>query len=145
MLKQWVLVVLAVIFLMVFVLSLVPFFVNAEAFRPTIESQLSSALGREVTMGRLTFAIMAGSLDADDISIADDPEFSAVPFIQAKKLNVGVEDSADRVSSPGAHHEAEHRHSLHSTNPERQREVEFLQHRGSPAQAKPNSRVPCPI
>ena len=42
-------------------------------------------------MGHMTFAIMAGSLDADDISIADDPEFSNVPFIQAKKLNVGVE------------------------------------------------------
>ena len=91
MLKQWVLVVLAVIFLIVFVLSLVPFFVNAEAFRPTIEGQLSSALGREVTVGHLTFAIMAGSLDADDISVADDPNFSAIPFIQAKKLNVGVE------------------------------------------------------
>ncbi len=91
MLKQWVLVVLAVIFLMVFVLSLVPFVVNAEAFRSTIESELSSALGREVTMGHMTFAIMAGSLDADDLSIADDPEFSNVPFIQAKKLNVGVE------------------------------------------------------
>ena len=91
MLKQWVLVVAAVIFLILFVLSLVPFFVNAEAFRPAIESQLSSALGREVTVGNLTFAIMAGSLDAEDISIADDPQYSAVPFIQAKKLNVGVE------------------------------------------------------
>ncbi len=91
MLKQWVLIVLAVIFLIVFVLSLVPFFVNAEALRPAIESQLSSALGREVTVGKLTFSIMAGSLDAEDISIADDPQYSAVPFIQAKKLNVGVE------------------------------------------------------
>src|ERR1700760_2280627 len=91
MLKQWVLVVLAVFFLIVFVLSLVPFVVNAEAFRSTIESQLSNALGREVTMGHMTFAIMAGSLDAEDLSIADDPQFSNVPFLQAKKLNVGVE------------------------------------------------------
>ena len=91
MLKQWVLVVAAVVFLLLFVLSLVPFFVNAESFRPTIESQLSSALGRQVTVGSLTFSIMAGSLDAEDISIADDPKYSAVPFIQAKKLNVGVE------------------------------------------------------
>ncbi|WP_348260742.1 AsmA family protein [Telmatobacter sp. DSM 110680] len=91
MLKQWVLVVAAVVFLLLFVISLVPFFVNAESFRPTIESQLSSALGRQVTVGSLTFSIMAGSLDAEDISIADDPNYSAVPFIQAKKLNVGVE------------------------------------------------------
>jgi AsmA protein len=90
MLKQWVLVVAAVVFLILFMLSLVPFFVNAETFRPTIQSQLSSALGREVTLGHLTFEILAGSLDAEDISISDDPQYSAVPFIQAKKLNVGV-------------------------------------------------------
>jgi AsmA protein len=91
MLKQWVLVVAAVVFLVLFMISLVPFFVNAESFKPTIESQLSSSLGREVTVGQLTFSIMAGSLEADDISIADDPHYSAVPFIQAKKLSVGVE------------------------------------------------------
>ena len=51
---------------------------------------MSSALGREVTLGHLTFSIMAGTLVADDISIADDPAFSAVPFVQAKKLDVGV-------------------------------------------------------
>ncbi len=90
MLKQWVLVVAAVGFLVLFVLSLVPFFVNAEALRPTVENQLSSALGREVTLGHLTFSIMAGTLVADDISIADDPAFSAVPFVQAKRLDVGV-------------------------------------------------------
>ncbi len=90
MLKQWVLVVAAVIFLILFVLSLVPFFVNADSFRPAIESQLSSALGREVTVGSLTFSIMARSLDADDISISDDPKYSAVPFIQARRLNIGV-------------------------------------------------------
>ena len=91
MIKQWVLVVAAVVFLILFVISLVPFFVNAEALRPTIESQLSTALGRDVTVGKITFSIMAGSLDAEEISIADDPQYSAVPFIQAKKLNVGVE------------------------------------------------------
>ncbi len=90
MLKQWVLVVAAVVFLILFVLSLVPFFVNAESFKPAIESQLSSALGREVTVGSITFSIMAGSLDADDISISDDPKYSAVPFIQARKVNIGV-------------------------------------------------------
>ena len=89
--KTWVLVVAGIVFLILFVVFLIPFFVNAETFRPTIESQLSSALGREVTLGKLTFSIMAGSLDAEDISIADDPRYSSVPFLQAKKLNLGVE------------------------------------------------------
>ena len=128
MLKQWVLAVAAVAVLAVFILSLVPFFVNAEAFRPTIESQLSSALGREVTMGHITFAILAGSLDAEDIFIADDPEFSSIPFIQAKKLNVGVEVLPIVFHHTSAYHEAQHRHPIHSTYPERGRKVEFLQH-----------------
>jgi AsmA protein len=81
-------VVLAVLLLAIVV---VPFFVNADTFRPTVESQLSAALGRTVTLGRLTSSLLGGTLVADDIAIADDPKFSSVPFIQAKKLDVGVE------------------------------------------------------
>ncbi|MGA8088424.1 MAG: AsmA family protein [Terracidiphilus sp.] len=88
--KEWALPAAAVVLLMIFVVTLVPVFVNADAFRPTVESQLSSALGREVTMGRLTLSILAGNLVADDIAIADDPAYSALPFIQAKRLDVGV-------------------------------------------------------
>src|SRR5579863_2295696 len=88
--KQWALPVAAVVLFMVFVVTLVPVFVNADTFRPTVESQLSSALGRDVTMGRLSLSLLAGNLVADDIAIADDPTFSSVPFIQAKRLDVGV-------------------------------------------------------
>lgn len=88
--KEWALPAAAVVLLMIFIVTLVPVFVNADTFRPTVESQLSSALGREVTMGRLTLSIMAGNLVADEIAIADDPAYSSVPFIQAKRLDVGV-------------------------------------------------------
>ena len=89
--KRWLMIGGVVVGVFLFVILLVPFFVNAETFRPTIENQLSSALGRNVTMGKLSFSVFAGSLIADDIAIADDPAFSRVPFIQAKKLDVGVE------------------------------------------------------
>jgi AsmA protein len=89
--KEWALPAAAVVLLMIFVVTLVPVFVNADTFRPTVETQLSSSFGREVTMGRLTLSILAGNLVADDIAIADDPSFSSVPFIQAKRLDVGVE------------------------------------------------------
>ncbi len=89
--KEWALPVAAVVLLMIFVVTLVPVFVNADTFRPTVESQLSSALGRQVTMGRLTLSILAGNLVADDIAISDDPAYSSVPFIQAKRLDVGIE------------------------------------------------------
>lgn len=89
--KRWLTIGGIVVGVFLFVIILVPFFVNAETFRPTVESQLSSALGRKVAMGKLSFSVLGGSLNAEDITIADDPAFSNVPFIQAKKLDVGVE------------------------------------------------------
>ncbi|HEV2717730.1 MAG TPA: AsmA family protein, partial [Terriglobales bacterium] len=68
-----------------------PFVVNVNSFRPTIESQASSALGRKVTIGNLKLSILTGSVSADDLSIADDPAFGKTPFVTAKALNVGVE------------------------------------------------------
>lgn len=89
--KPWMMIGGVVVAVFLVVILVVPFFVNADTFRPTVESQLSSALGRNVTLGRLSFSLLAGSLVAEDIAIADDPSFSSVPFIQAKKLDVGIE------------------------------------------------------
>jgi len=69
----------------------IPFLVNVNSFRPQIESNLSSALGRPVKVGNLSLSILSGSVQADELSIGDDPKFSSAPFIQAKSLQVGVE------------------------------------------------------
>ena len=87
----WVAIAGVVIAVFLLIIVVVPFFVSADSFRPTVESKLSAALGRTVTIGRLTSSLLGGTLIADDIAIADDPSFSSVPFIQAKKLDVGVE------------------------------------------------------
>ena len=84
-------IVVAVVVLLLLVVLLVPLFINANTFRPTLESQLSDALGRKVTLGSLSFSLFSGSLVADNISIADDPAFSPKPFLQAKSLHIGVE------------------------------------------------------
>jgi AsmA protein len=77
----------------VFILILValPFLINVNAFRPKLESELTTALGRPVKIGNLGLSILSGSVSADDLSIADDPSFSQSPFIRAKSLKVGVE------------------------------------------------------
>lgn len=80
-----------VIAVLVVIIVILPFVVNVNAFRPQIEAQLSSALGRKVSIGNLHLSILTGSVSADDVSISDDPNFSKNPFIQAKKLDVGVE------------------------------------------------------
>ncbi len=80
-----------VVALLIVIAIVVPFLVNVNAFRPQIESSLSSALGRPVKVGNLSLSIFSGSVEADQLSIADDPKFSGAPFIQAKTLRVGVE------------------------------------------------------
>jgi AsmA protein len=89
--RRWVKITAAVAALVIFVAVLVPLLVNADTFRPTLQDQLSRALGRRITLGHLSFSLFSGSLVAQNISIADDPAFSAAPFLQAKSLAIGVE------------------------------------------------------
>jgi AsmA protein len=77
--------------LLIVVAIALPFLVNVNSFRPEIESNLSSALGRPAKVGNLGLSVFSGSVEADQLSIADDPKFSPSPFIQAKSLKVGVE------------------------------------------------------
>ena len=88
--KRWVKAVIAVAVLFIVVFGLIPFFVNADTFRPKIEEELSNSLGRNVTLGHLSFSLITGSLVAENISIADDPAFSSAPFLGAKELRIGI-------------------------------------------------------
>lgn len=80
-----------VVALLIVIAIALPFFVNVNSFRPQIESTLGTALGRPVKVGNLSLSILSGSVEANQLSIADDPKFSSTPFIQAKSLQVGVE------------------------------------------------------
>ena len=73
------------------ILIALPFLINVNSFKPTVESEASTALGRQVTVGNLSLSLLSGSVRADDIAIADDPAFSKAPFVTAKWLKVGVE------------------------------------------------------
>jgi AsmA protein len=79
---------LAVLFLILIVL---PFLIDVDRFRPQLESSASAAFGRQITMGHLSLSILSGRVRADQIAIADDPAFSASPFVTAKSLRIGVE------------------------------------------------------
>lgn len=81
-------VVVAVLLLIVLAL---PLFINANKFKPKLETQLTSALGRKVTIGNISLAIFSGGVTVSDVAIADDPKFSQTPFLTAKELAVGVE------------------------------------------------------
>jgi AsmA protein len=86
-LLKWIAILIAILIILVLVL---PFVINVNTFRPRIESELTNALGRKVTVGKLSLSLWSGSLAADKIEITDDPEFSHTPFVSAEALNVGV-------------------------------------------------------
>jgi AsmA protein len=89
--KRIVKIVAIVVGILIVILIALPFFIDANVFRPRLQSNLSDTLGREVKVGNLSLSLLSGGVKADDISIADDPAFSKAPFVQAKSLKVGVE------------------------------------------------------
>ncbi|HEY2461357.1 MAG TPA: AsmA family protein [Candidatus Acidoferrum sp.] len=84
-------IVLAIVGILILLILVLPFLIPVNQFRPTIEQKASAALARQVHLGNLSFSLLSGSLAADDLSIADDPQFSQSAFLTAKSLKVGVE------------------------------------------------------
>jgi len=84
-------VVAIIIAILIVLVIAIPFFIDANTFKPKLESELTDALGRQVTVGNISLSLLSGGVSADNIAIADDPQFSKSPFVQAKSLKVGVE------------------------------------------------------
>src|SRR5437868_3372857 len=89
--KQYLLIAAGVLALLVVAVLALPFLIDVDQFRPRIEAQLTSSLGRQVRLGHLQWSLIHGDLSAADISIADDRTFSKAPFVRASSLDVGVE------------------------------------------------------
>lgn len=80
-----------VVALLLLVLLSVPFWINANDFRPLLEADLTKALGREVTVGDLKLAVFSGTVSANDLAVADDPIFNRTPFVRANSMNLEIE------------------------------------------------------
>jgi len=88
--KKALIIVGAVIVLLVVIAIAIPLFVDVNKYKPTLETDLSTALGRKVELGNIGLSILSGGVKVDDVSIADDPAFSQTPFLQAKQVTAGV-------------------------------------------------------
>ena len=89
--KRAIRIIAIVVGILIVIAIALPFLVDVNSFRPKLESELTSALGRQVKVGNLSLSIFSGTVSADNISIADDPAFSKNPFVTAKSLKAGVE------------------------------------------------------
>jgi len=70
--------------------SVLLFLIDADQFRPQIESRISAGLGRDVSLGKLRLSLFSGRLSVDDISIMDNPDFDNSPFVTARSFYIGV-------------------------------------------------------
>jgi AsmA protein len=80
-----------VVGIIIVAILVVPLFINVDSFRPEVEKKLSDALGRQVTIGRISASLLSGGAEADNISISDDPAFNKGPFLQASSLQIGLQ------------------------------------------------------
>lgn len=88
--RKWIILAVCAVLLVVG-FFLVQHLLDPDTYRPRIQSALSDALGRRVSLGRLDASLLSGSLVAEGLTIADDPSFSTEPFLSAKALRIGVE------------------------------------------------------
>src|SRR5580700_2468473 len=80
-----------IVVLLLLAVLILPMLVNVNQYRPTIESMMGSALGRKVDIGNISLSVLSGGVSVQDLTIADDPAFSAAPFLKAKAVTIGVE------------------------------------------------------
>ncbi len=88
--KKALIIVGIVIVVLILIVVALPFVVDANRFKPTLETDLTTALGRKVEIGNIGLSILSGGVTVDNVVIADDPAFSNTPFLQAKQLTAGV-------------------------------------------------------
>lgn len=81
----------SVLALILVIVVSIPHFLNADSFRNRIESNLSTSLGRKVTLGKLDLSVFSGSLVAESSTISDDPAFSNQPFLQTGVAKINIE------------------------------------------------------
>jgi AsmA protein len=86
------LITIAIIVVVLIVIAVaLPFFIDANQFKPEVEAEATKALGRQVTVGNLSLSVFSGGVSADNLSVADDPAYGKEPFLTAKSMAIGVE------------------------------------------------------
>src|SRR5882724_8604680 len=76
----------ALVALLILVAAALPFLLDVERYRPSIEQAIAGATGRAVTIGPMRLTLFpAAELTAAGFSIGEDPRFGTEPFLRAKR------------------------------------------------------------
>jgi AsmA protein len=88
--KKLLIIAASVVVLLLLIALVLPSLIDVNKYRPMLESDLTTAMGRKVQIGNIRLSIFSGGASVGDLSIADDPAFSHGSFLTAKELTVGV-------------------------------------------------------
>lgn len=84
--RRGLLIALAIVLLAVFV----PPFITVGLFKKQIQTSMSRALDRQVTIGRTSARVFPPGFVLENVLIADDPNFSAEPMIRAQEVSASL-------------------------------------------------------
>jgi AsmA protein len=81
----------AVVLIVVLALAVLPRFVDINSYHDRIQAELTSKLGRQVTLGQMSLTLFPPKFTVDDATIAEDPTFqSGRPFAKLKSIDIRV-------------------------------------------------------
>ena len=88
--RKLAIIVVVVCFVVVLALAVIPQFLDVNQYRPRIQSELQSRLGRPVSLGNIKLSLLPPSLKVKDVAIGEDPAFGTGAFAKAQELDVRV-------------------------------------------------------
>jgi uncharacterized protein involved in outer membrane biogenesis len=84
--KWWV--VIIVVLVVVAGLIAAPYLINVDTYRGVVESKLSQAIGRQVSLNDLRLSVAPLAIESKDVRISDDPSFRKDDFVQIQSLRL---------------------------------------------------------
>ena len=83
--------VVAFIVLLAVVMLLLPYLIDVNQYRGTIQTQLQNRLHRPVQFGAMSLGVFPLRVEVKDVSIGEDPRYhSTVPFAQVGEMDISV-------------------------------------------------------
>ncbi len=71
--KKMLTIVGVIVAVLLLVILILPSLIDANRYKPEIQSKLGTALGRNVQIGNIKLSIFSGGVVVDDVAISDDP------------------------------------------------------------------------
>src|SRR6185312_15065360 len=89
--RRFILVLAAIVAVVIIILLILPSLIDVDKYRPRIQAEVQTKLGRPVTLGKLTLHVFPLSVGIAGVTIGQSPGFpSQRPFATASDVSASV-------------------------------------------------------